>query len=372
MNSLSNLPDIEFVETDVNKTLKSMINTYETVSGNVIYPADPRRLFLYAIALIIVQQKYAINDTGKMNLLKYSRGSYLDHMSARNSTYRLEAQKASAQFKMVISAAQGKDLVFSPGEVEVAAGDGMYFYNTSEVRIPKGETEVFFQMECSISGVEGNDILPGQIKNITAPFQFFKSIENITTTEGGIDEETDEEFRERIRIAPEAFSTAGPDTAYKYLAKSAHPSIKDVSVDSPSRGVVKIVPLVNGISVDDAINKILQVCADKKSRPLTDQVICEPPTVSEYNLDLTYYLPNLPDTEVITVKENIDTAIEQYIMWQSDELGRNINPSKLTAMIMAAGASRVDIRSPLYEILGKFEIAALISKNIEFGGYEND
>jgi hypothetical protein len=50
------------------------------------------------------------------------------------------------------------------------------------------------------------------------------------TTANGTDDETDEELRERIRLAPSQFSVAGPTGAYKFFAKSAHPSIVDVSV----------------------------------------------------------------------------------------------------------------------------------------------
>ena len=40
--------------------------------------------------------------------------------------------------------------------------------------------------------------------------------------------------------------------------------------------------------------------------------------------------------------------MEEYIQWQSAKLGRDINPSKLHALLMQAGVKRVEISSPLF------------------------
>lgn len=55
--------------------------------------------------------------------------------------------------------------------------------------------------------------------------------------------ETDEAFRERIALAPEGWSTAGPRGAYEFHSRSAHADIKDVRASNAGAGVVQVAVL---------------------------------------------------------------------------------------------------------------------------------
>ncbi len=55
--------------------------------------------------------------------------------------------------------------------------------------------------------------------------------------------ELDDSFRERIALAPEGWSTAGPRGAYEFHARSAHPQIKDVRAANAGAGVVQVAVL---------------------------------------------------------------------------------------------------------------------------------
>ena len=54
---LNNLTDISFVETNTSTVESDIIRTYEAIAGKMLYPGDPVRLYLEAIAAIIVQQR---------------------------------------------------------------------------------------------------------------------------------------------------------------------------------------------------------------------------------------------------------------------------------------------------------------------------
>ena len=64
--------------------------------------------------------------------------------------------------------------------------------------------------------------------------------------------------------------------------------------------------------------------------------------------------------------------METYKTWQSSAIGRDINPSYLIGKIMAAGAKRVTVTSPVYKELANNEIAGLGTVTINYGGIEND
>ena len=61
-----------------------------------------------------------------------------------------------------------------------------------------------------------------------------------------------------------------------------------------------------------------------------------------------------------------------YIKWQRT-IGRDINPSELTAAIMRAGAKRVDITAPTYAAVNGTSVAALSGEaSLTYGGLEDD
>ena len=53
-------------------------------------------------------------------------------------------------------------------------------------------------------------------------------------------------------------------------------------------------------------------------------------------------------------------------------MGRDINPSKLISLVMAAGAKRVDLRKPVFKSIEDTHIAALKEKSITNRGIEDE
>ena len=94
------LPEVNFVETDTNTIKSEIIAGYERAAGRSLAHGDPVRLFLESMASVIAHQHVLINDTGKMNLLAYARGDYLDHIGLLVGTYRMPAVAATAQSRV--------------------------------------------------------------------------------------------------------------------------------------------------------------------------------------------------------------------------------------------------------------------------------
>lgn len=118
------------------------------------------------------------------------------------------------------------------------------FYNHGILGDSSGETAGTVKATCSESGTTGNGFLPGQINVPMDPLPFVQAVTNLTVSSGGAAAETDEAFKERIRHAPESYSTAGPQGAYEFWAKSTSSAIKDVHAYSPAPGRVTVVPLL--------------------------------------------------------------------------------------------------------------------------------
>lgn len=86
--------DINFVNIDAKAINLKIINDFEELIGEPLYPGDERRIFLQQLTPLIVGIKHEINDSAKQNLLRYSRGEKLDGIGEDLFfTERLEAQK---------------------------------------------------------------------------------------------------------------------------------------------------------------------------------------------------------------------------------------------------------------------------------------
>ncbi|MCP4163630.1 MAG: baseplate J/gp47 family protein [Deltaproteobacteria bacterium] len=357
--NLNNLEEVNFVDDDTESVKQNVITTYEGITGRSLAPADPERLFLEGLAAIIGQQKVLINQTGRQNLLAYAEKTNLDHLGALVETERLPEQPAKATIRFYRVEGEGDASVITILTGTRLSPDGKLFFKTDEaedpIEIKVGETYVDVPATCDTSGAIGNNYLPGQIKKLVDPISFVSKIENVTTTTGGADIESDDSYRLRINNAPSRFSTAGPKEAYEYYAKSTHQEIEDVEVISPidKPGTVNIyillsngrVPGLDGES-DQVLTDVETVVNDEKIRPLTDYVKAKAPEVVNYSIDVDYYLKAIDKDNAAKITLDIEKAVDEYAMWQKTKMGRDINPDILVQKIITAGAKRVVVRQP--------------------------
>jgi phage-related baseplate assembly protein len=369
------MTDINFVEVDSQQLQTDLIKTFEETLGETFWPGDERRLFLLNFLPILVALKNSVNDTGRQNLLRYARGSILDAMGEFYSTPRLPAQKASVTLRFTLSAAQGSNVIIPKGTRATPDGQ-IFFVTTQNLIITAGNTQGTVVAESSESGQKHNDYTAGQIKLLVDPIPFVASAVNTDSSSGGSDIESDDDYRERIRQAPESFSVAGPEGAYIYWAKTADNNIVDVSVSSPSPGVVKVVPLMEGgeIPAQTILDKVLAEVSPKTRRPLTDNVQVAAPEQVSYNISLTYYISELNQSKANEIRNAIevsDGAVQRYIQWQCEKLGRAINPDELRYRILSAGANRITLVSPsIYDAIDADQVASIGTVSITYGGIE--
>lgn len=372
MSSLSALPQINFAEKSSQDIESAVITTYEALSNRTLAPGDPVRLFLEAVAAIIIQQRVLIDFGAKQNLLAYSSGNYLDHIGALLQTVRLEATRALTTVRYTLSAVQPSAVTIPLGN-RTTPGGNVLFGTLEALTIPAGDLYGDVRAQCLSYGVIGNGYQPGQVNKLVDQVQYVKSVSNTTVSSGATDRETDEAYRERIHLAPERFSAAGPSGAYQYWATTAHPSIVDVAVRSPSPGVVEIRPLLSGgvIPSQDILDAVLAICDSKSVRPLTDQVTVLAPSAVNYTIRMRYWIHRDYTAVAASIQQEIKEAVDGYVAWQTEKLGRSINPSELTTRVMAAGAKRVAIATPVFAAIPAYSVAVVDDIDLIYGGLED-
>ncbi len=367
------LPDIKFVETDAAEVERRILSTYEEITGRKLYPGNPERLFLESLAYIIAQQNFLIDYAAKMNLLAYARGEYLDHLGALLGVKRLPAQPSRATLRFEIAEPLSFPVVIPKGTRATPDGS-LFFATTEEARIDPGNTFTEVEAECETPGMAGNGFLPGQINRLVDPLPYVVRVTNTTTSLGGADTESDEHYRERIRLAPESFSNAGSRGAYEFWAKSAHQDIADVSVWSPSPGEVNVCILLKDgeLPSQEILALVTQVLSSEKVRPLTDQVTVQAPQTVSYNIALTYWVYREYEALVSQIQQAVTEAVNAYIAWQKTKLGRDITPSVLVDYVQSVkGVKRVSVASPSYQTLESWQVAREGAVEITYGGVED-
>ena len=337
------LPDVNYVEVDPNKITADIIANFEAASGRVLADGDPVRLLLLTIANLFVQFQNNNNIAAQQNTLPYAVGDKLDMYGSWLQAPRLSASSAVTTMEFTLEQVLGNNYTIPQG-FEVTNGI-VTFATDEELIIPAGEISGQVSATCTTAGTAGNNYLAGQISTIVQTMAFLVGARNISTTAGGAAEESDEVYADRLQLASNKLSAAGPLAAYIYHARSVNPAIIDVALVSPSACVVDIYPLLTGgeLPTEAILDQIDEYFAADNILTFTDWVTAKTPAVHEYSINVDYYITSDDLTKSESIRSAVTAAVEDYRMWQQTKIGRAITPEQLIRRVMDAGASHVDL-----------------------------
>lgn len=363
---------INFVEYDPKQIIDEMIKGFENATGEALYPADERRIFLQQLLPVIISLKADINNTGNQNLLRYAQGNMLDELGEMFDVMRIAPKIASCTIRYNLAAPLPYDILIKKGSRTTT--DGTFVFNTAlDVTIKAGTAFVDVNANASGSGADYNGLVPHQIASMIDVLPYIESVYNTTQTSGGSDIESDNDYRSRIKISYEQHSTAGSENAYQFWAKSVSNEVADVSVENESPGNVNvyILPKDGYTAGQSLIDRVTKVLSSDKHRPLTDSVFVQSAVKFDYDIVLTYYIStkDLADEQVIRTKA--ENAIEEFKRQTSMSLGLNINPDLLRSLMLACGVYKIDIESPEYTELTKNQVGIANTVAVTYGGVKS-
>lgn len=367
------LPEVSFMETDPSAIESGLIAGYEEISGRTLADSDPVRLFLLSIAEAVIQLRNAVNIAAQQNLLSYATGKYLDELGRYLAVTRLPASGAKTTIHFTLSEELAEAYVI-PAGFEITNGV-VTFALDAEAIISPGKLSVDAVATCTTPGEVGNGYLKGQIATIVSPRPYLASAVNVTESAGGADAEEDAALAERIRLAPNSFSVAGPSKAYIFHAYSVSSAIIDVAVTSPTPGVVNVYPLLEGgeLPGEELLGDVEAYLSSDDIRPLTDDVHVLAPTAKEYSIQVDYWIFSEDQSRAEQIKAKVQAAVEEYRLWQQGRIGRDLLPDQLIRSVMAAGAARVDsatLSPSAFLALNEDEVAQCTGVTVNFKGYK--
>lgn len=380
---MSRNPEYQFISMDTEALVAKLISAYEKITGIVVQPASPEKLFILWITDVLIQERALNNYTGNQNLPSRAEGPNLDALGELfyNKT-RPAKQAAICTMRFYISAAQSTAILIPAGTRATDAGNTLVWATTADAYIPIGDLYADVMIQCQTAGAIGNGYAAGQINTLidVDNIDYYSSCENTTTSDGGADAASDDEYYELMRASQDAYSDAGAKGGYIYFAKQVSTEIVDVVANSPSPGYVSLYVLMNDgtIAGSEIKNAVLSACNPDFVRPLTDYVSVDDPEIVSYDITFTYYIPSNATQSSTEIHTAVEAAVNQYKAWQSAKLGRDINPSYLLGLLMQTGIKRVVLSQPVFTSLRDGsdntvpQIAAAGAITITDGGYENE
>ncbi len=228
--------EINLVDVDTSTIYSDVLVNLEQGVSEALYPGDERRIFGEALVAVLATYLAKANDASRQTFLRYARGKVLDALGERLGVERIAATPATTTLKFTLSAAQ-QGAITIPAMTRVTTDGTIYFRTTAACVINAGQLTGTAPAECETAGEVGNGILVGDVATLVDLQPYVRAVQNMTVTSGGDDGEPyitdgDDRYRERIKLAPNRLSTAGPEQAYRYHAMSANADIVDVAVFS--------------------------------------------------------------------------------------------------------------------------------------------
>ena len=123
---------------------------------------------------------------------------------------------------------------------------------------------------------------------------------------------------------------------------------------------------------EEVLQEVQAQLSAEKVRPLCDFVRVSAPDTVPLNIDATYYIPKPSQNSAAVITADVEKAVQDYIRWQTEKMGRDINPSVLVSYMMKTGIKRVEVRQPEYTVVPESEVAALNQCNVSSGGIEDE
>ncbi len=179
--------------------------------------------------------------------------------------------------------------------------------------------------------------------------------------------ESDGELRDRTVTHIKGFSVGGTADSYKSTALGSDSNIRDIAVDSPEPGKVRIAVLSkigDGAADQTMLDAISDAVNALDTKIITDTIEVIGAEILPVNVEATIHLyPDAPE-------EIINAALEIFpgIFDAARELGWNLTKSWVIRQLHLDGVQEVELTQPAENIdVGPFQCVALADLNLIIG-----
>lgn len=374
-------PEVSFIDNaTLQGTLEKCLAWYKErhreVTGEEIRleDADPMKLLLDTMAYMHFQRLMYLDQLGKMNLLKYSHGAFLDNLGANVSQPPRDlGKRAYVKMQVILSKEQKNDYIIPAGTL-FASEDNTFFESGEDLILPAGCLSGEVLCTCTEPGEDGNGYEVGEIQSLVTALPYVQDVMNTTVSTGGEEEESDESYAESVFLAASQPNTTGNDDGYKYVIRQVSSQIGDIMIDNPTPLQVDISFLLKDgtLPSDELIYAVETAVKNSFKRSLNDYITVKIPETAGYEIDVKYWINESDRAKSLEIQKEVKSAIDRYKLWQAGKLGRDINPGMLQHYMMGAGIKRMVVNAPKDTVVEKGTVPLCSSVNVVYGGIEDD
>ena len=163
--------------------------------------------------------------------------------------------------------------------------------------------------------------------------------------------ESDDDFRRRIQLSFEGYTTAGSEGSYVFHGLGADGDVKDIAAVSPTPGNVTVYVLArsgDGTAGSALLAKVSSALNAEQVRPLTDHVTVQSATITSYAITAELVMVPGPDAEVVRAAA---LAAAQKYAEATAKIGYDVTLSGIYAALHQPGVQRVNLTAPAANIV---------------------
>ncbi|SDU56696.1 baseplate J/gp47 family protein [Pseudomonas mandelii] len=156
--------------------------------------------------------------------------------------------------------------------------------------------------------------------------------------------EQDDPFRERIQLAFEGLTTAGPRASYILHARNASGLVMDATAESPAPCYVTVTVLSSegkGVASAELLATVKAALNDEDVRPVCDRVTVQSAQIIDYRIDAILHMAGAGPEGDASLAE----ATSRLAKWINPRkrLGVEVARSAVDAQLHVAGVARVEL-----------------------------
>lgn len=366
--SLPALPEPNFVHRDPDAVTAAIVADIEQRLGRTLQPAQDERVMADAMAYRETLLRIAIQEAAKQCLVRYARFPMLDYLGEFKGVTRLPAGPALTTLRFTLVAVQAFDVLVPQG-TRVASADGkVIFATTAALTITAGQTTGDVASQAQTAGAAGNGYIAGQVNGLMDTVAHVGDVSNTTLTADGSDQELDDPYRQRIMLAPEGYSTAGPLEGYRYHALQASSAIIDAAAVSPAPGAIAVYLLTAAGAPSDELRALALGYLDgEEVRPWSDGVTV--PATAAVNSAWTIALTVYASADANAVLAAVQVALAAYAAVLASKLGQAIIPERIEAVANSVpGVYRAVLSGAALQTLTKGQFVSVTGITVNLVG----
>ena len=332
-----------------------MVEAFQKETGVTLAGDGDMAVRLYAVAAQIYALYVQADWVNRQCFPQTAQGEYLDKHAQLRGLVRRAAVAAEGILRFETDQAPSTDLTIPAGTVCMTAGL-VRFETTQEAVLQAGETMVETTAAAVEPGASGN-VAAGTIRAMAVAPVGVSRCTNPEGFSGGLDEESDEELRERVLETFQRMPN-GANAAFYEQSAMSFPQVAAAAVVPRPRGVGSVDVVVSTAAgvPDSELLEELQAYFEER-REIAVDVLVRAPEVQD--VDVTVQIQTAANRDGETVRQAVEQAVRSG--FDGRQLGQSILRARLGQLIFDVdGVENYVLTAPAADVTVESDVLPML------------